>query len=459
MPYRAQPRRKRPIVIAHRGASGIRPEHTIEAYAVAILQGADFIETDVVATRDGVLVCRHENVLATVALDADHKIVLDQAGKPKVTGGTTNVSDRPEFSDLLTVKSIDGVPVGGWFSEDMTLAEIQSLRCRERIPGIRPDNTRFDDQFSIPTLADVISLVHAAERSTGRAVGIYIETKHPTFFAKEGRHIDGTLVDTSLGRLLVEAFVENKFTDPGRVYIQSFEIQNLIELRDSIMPSLGVDFPLVQLMGDIDQRSLQPTSNFSRPYDMVFNVERGADLEAIYSPLTLSLEGGITAETHYGDLTSKAAIQAIALRYAAGIGPWKNSFLRRSELAAPLDSNGDGASQITTQLTGKVHDLLGHALEAGLEIHPYTLRSEETFRTAHASGLTQSIDGEVLQLLAMGVSGFFIDQPLDGVRARDSFLAQNGHSVGASAWDSTDAPPWEGQGYDQLIALFERLSR
>ncbi|MGH8501132.1 MAG: glycerophosphodiester phosphodiesterase family protein [Gammaproteobacteria bacterium] len=157
------------IVIGHRGASGFRPEHTLSAYAVAIKQGADFIEPDLVATKDGHLIARHENDLT----------------------GTTDVSEHPEFADRQTTKMIDGVEVTGWFSEDFTLAEIKTLRARERIPDVRPQNALFDDRFEIPTLEEVIRLVERTEAMTGRKVGIYPETKHPTFFAKEGRFLDG----------------------------------------------------------------------------------------------------------------------------------------------------------------------------------------------------------------------------------------------------------------------------
>ena len=165
-----------PLVIGHRGASGERPEHTLEAYELAIQQGADFIEPDLVATRDGVLIARHENDLARVQLDENGQIVLDGDGNPIVTSESTNVATLPQFSDRLTVKSVDGTLVGGWFSEDFTLAEIKELQARERIPGIRPDNTQFNDQFEIPTFAEVIQLVKDVEAETGQQIGIYPET-------------------------------------------------------------------------------------------------------------------------------------------------------------------------------------------------------------------------------------------------------------------------------------------
>lgn len=147
-----------PLVIGHRGSSGARPEHTLASYALAIKQGADFVEPDLVATRDGFLIARHENLLATVKLDADGKIVFDVDGKPLVTQETSNVATydgdgdgdgAPDFTDRLTIKTIDGVTVGGWFTEDFTLAEIKELSARERIPDIRPDNTVYPRQHRV----------------------------------------------------------------------------------------------------------------------------------------------------------------------------------------------------------------------------------------------------------------------------------------------------------------------
>lgn len=420
----------KPIVIAHRGASGYRPEHTIEAYAVGILQGADFIEPDLVPTSDGHLIARHENALATVAIDAAGNIVLDSSGSPIVTGETTNVADLPQFANRLAVKAIDGVLVGGWFSEDFTLLEIKTLRTRERIPGVRPANANFNDLFQVPTLDEVILLVRVVELITGRQIGIYPETKHPTYFEYEGTRVSGALIGIDTSRLLVEALVRNGFTDPSRIFIQSFEFQNLIELQNVQMPASSIDVPLVQLYGDIDQCCLQPFDAFSRPYDMVYNALIGADLQAIYGGLAGVVRNGITPTTHYGDITSQRAFLTMRGLYAEGIGPWKNSFLRRGPLPAPVDGNGDGVAQITSALNGRIDASLAHAMEAGLLVHPYTLRAEENFLTLHANQVPQSITGEVLQLLSLGVDGFFIDQPDLGVAGRDQFLVLNGQQAG-----------------------------
>jgi glycerophosphoryl diester phosphodiesterase len=402
--------KKTPLVIGHRGASGYRPEHTLVSYRLAIQQGADFIEPDLVATKDGRLVTRHEPVLAIVQLDATGQIVLDANGKPIVLQETTNVAELPQFADKLAVKMLDGFRLGGWFTEDFTLAEIKTLRARERIPATRPANTKYNDKLEIPTLEEVIDLVKEVERETGKKIGIYPETKHPTYFAKEGTRIDGTPIDTSLGTLLIDVLRKKRFTDPKRVFIQSFEFANLIELQKSIMPAARVNLPLVQLYDDIP----------ALPYDMHYNALNGANLAAIYGGLAGVVS--ITPTTTYGDLLTEPALVYIARAYAEGIGPWKNTFLLREPLTPPIDGNGDGNAQIATRLTGAVAPYLQIALDQGLEVHPYTLRAEEEFLTANPDGTPQNVVDEALQLYELGVTGFFIDQPVCGDIARDIFV-------------------------------------
>jgi glycerophosphoryl diester phosphodiesterase len=195
-----------PIVIAHRGASAYRPEHTLGSYRLAIEMGADYIEPDLVPTRDGVLVARHENEIS----------------------GTTDVAARPEFAARRTTKEIDGRTVEGWFTEDFTLAELGTLRARERLPELRPANTAFDGRWRIPTLQEVIDLAVEA------GVGIYPETKHPAYFASIG---------LALEERLVAALEANGLDEPGSpVFIQSFEHSSLEEL------ARRVRVPLVQLL-------------------------------------------------------------------------------------------------------------------------------------------------------------------------------------------------------------------
>jgi glycerophosphoryl diester phosphodiesterase len=198
----------KPLVIAHRGASGYVPEHTLVSYLIAIQQGADFVEPDLVMTKDGVLVARHENEIGT----------------------TTDVAEKKEFAARKTTRSIDGQPVSGWFTEDFTLAELKTLRAKERIPRLRPGNARFDGMFEIPTMEEVLKLV----QSQARAVGVYPETKHPTHFQQLGLAMEAPLV------ALLE---RHGYRGPeARVFIQSFEPGNLKQL--SKMTAL----PLMQLI-------------------------------------------------------------------------------------------------------------------------------------------------------------------------------------------------------------------
>ena len=402
-----------PIVVGHRGASGHRPEHTIEAYTLAIEQGADFIEPDLVVTKDGVLIARHENEL----------------------GGTTNVADLPEFADRETTKMIDGAPVTGWFAEDFTLEEIKTLKSRERIPGTRPGNTQFDDLFDIPTLSEVIDLVKQVEADTGREIGIYPETKHPTFFAHEGTHLDGSPINMSLGQILIDTLTGENFTDADRIFIQSFEIANLLELQNDIMPAAGVDLPLVQLFGDTNGAFKNAGGGgFSVPYDFVYNIEQGLPaLLATYDQLVTDLPSstwiGIFLDgVDYGDFASQEALDAIG-DYAEGLGPWKNNIIPRVGTTTMYDFNGDGNPQIVTQLTGDTFPLIERAHNSGMQVHPYTLRAEEVFLTIEAdadlSNLTDddvlTMSDEVTLLIDLGADGFFTDFPEIGRQTVDAY--------------------------------------
>jgi len=186
-----------PIVIGHRGASGERPEHTLASYNLAIDEGADFIEPDLVLTKDNVFVARHENDIT----------------------GTTDVADHPEFAARKTTRVIDGESHTGWFTEDFTLAELKTLRAKERLPGLRPANTAYDGKFEIPTLAEVIALAKKRSKDTGRTIGIYPETKHPSYFASIGLPMERHLV--------AELKVAGWDSAEAPVFIQSFEVKNL----------------------------------------------------------------------------------------------------------------------------------------------------------------------------------------------------------------------------------------
>ena len=202
------------IVIAHRGASGERPEHTLESYRRAILQGADYIEPDLVMTHDGVLVARHENEI----------------------GGTTDVARRPEFASRRRTQSVDGETVTGWFVEDFTLAELKTLRARERLPELRPANTAFDGLFEVPTFEEIMALATATNRARGGAprIGVYPETKHPAHFRALGLPLE---------RALLEVLERHGYGERGApVFIQSFDPVNLRMLRGMTR------LPLVQLL-------------------------------------------------------------------------------------------------------------------------------------------------------------------------------------------------------------------
>lgn len=190
-----------PLIIAHRGASGHLPEHTLAAYTLAVFQGADVIEPDLVMSRDGELVARHDNRLEL----------------------TTNVAELPQFADRQRSNRVDGELLQGWFSEDFTLAELGQLRARERIPRVRPVNAGFDDQFGVPSLAAIIELVQSLQRLTGRAIGLYPELKHPQHFRELELDMEQTLVDT------LHAAGYRQRSDP--VWLQSFEPQSLRRLR------------------------------------------------------------------------------------------------------------------------------------------------------------------------------------------------------------------------------------
>jgi glycerophosphoryl diester phosphodiesterase len=279
--------RRLPLVIGHRGASGYRPEHTIASYTLAIELGADYIEPDLVSTKDHVLVARHENDIT----------------------GTTDVASHPEFAARRTTKTIDGVVHEGWFTEDFTLAELRTLRAVERLPDLRPANTAFDGLYQIPTFQEVIDL---AKR---HRVGIYPETKHPTYFDSIG---------LSLEEPMLAALRANGLDRPGaKVFIQSFEVANLKELNRR------TKLPLVQLIDEV-----------GAPYDFVVAGD----------PRT------------YADLVTPEGLAEIAT-YADGIGPSKN-------LIVPRDAAGN-----LLEPTSLVRD----AHRAGLVVHPWTFRRENSF--------------------------------------------------------------------------------
>jgi glycerophosphoryl diester phosphodiesterase len=340
------------IVIGHRGASGYVPEHTLTSYFIAIQDGADYVEPDLVMTKDGVLIARHENEI----------------------GGTTNVAEHPEFASRRATKVIDGSSVTGWFTEDFTLAELKTLRARERIPDTRPSNTRFDGQFEIPTFEEILALVHGVEeqrearaRQLGQPaphrIGVYPETKHPTYFANAGLPMEELLV-----RTLERHGYKGRH---GLAYIQSFEVGNLKAL------SKMTQLPLVQLM-----------DSEGAPYDFV----------AKHDPRT------------YADMMTPAGLAEIAT-YAQAIGPSKLSIIPRT-----------AAGKL-----GEPTALVANAHARGLLVHPWTFRAENTFlpvelRHGDAPTTNGDLQGELLSYLRAGIDGFFTDQADLGFKARAAFL-------------------------------------
>jgi glycerophosphoryl diester phosphodiesterase len=336
-----------PIVIAHRGASGYLPEHTLAAYYLAIQQGADYVEPDLVMTRDGVLVARHENEISA----------------------TTDVAMRAEFAGRKTRKTIDGEQVEGWFTEDFTLAEFKTLRARERLPQLRPGSGRFDGMFEIPTLDQVLALLQALDwqhrmlaQQEGRPapppIGVYPETKHPSYFAAAGLAMEETLVRTL-----------QRWGYTGRdapVFIQSFETANLKALRKMT----GVR--LVQLI-----------DSAGSPYDLVLA----------------------------GD--SRSAADLLTPQGLAGVAAYADAIGVNKSLIVPR--RGDGSLAAPTALVADAH-------AAGLRVHAWTFRAENEFlpkelRSGTDPSALGDMVGEVQRFLAAGVDGLFTDHPDVATRA------------------------------------------
>ncbi len=337
---------EQPLIIGHRGASGYRPEHTLASYQLAMDMGADFIEPDLVITKDGIVVARHEPNL------------ID----------TTDVLAHPEFAERRTKKWVDSTEMDGFFVEDFSFAELRTLRAVQSRPY---RDQSFNGQFLIPSLEEIIALVQSYEQKTGRKVGIYPETKHPSYFRQKGFRLEETLVDTLL---------KYQFVDPTRIYIQSFEVSNLRDLLKPLLAEKGLNIPLIQLF---DEWRLQPA-------DYVLAGRK---------------------ET-YGDLIRSESLQNHVASYARGIGVWKASIVERTPLSAAIDLDGNGKAECTDILSGNVQPTVTDAHAAGLLVHVYTMRDEERFL---AKGYTSARD-EYLSLRQLGVDGFFTDFP-DTARA------------------------------------------
>ncbi len=357
-----------PLVIGHRGASGYLPDHTLQSYALAIKLGADYIEPDLVATKDGHLIARHE---------------------PNITT-TTDVGSRPEFASRRRTATVEGVMEQGWFASDFTLAEIKTLRAVQPLAE-RPQ--RFNGKFQIPTLAEVIDLAKRESRRLDRRIGIYPETKHPTYHEEIGLPLEGRLV-----KALRRAGWNSR---RAPVFIQSFEQSNLKRLNRMT----GVR--LVQLVDANDVNpdgTLDYTAPFDRPYD--WTVSGDPELLARFFSFFATDEG----------------LEEIST-YADGIGPWK-VYIVSSE-AVDLngdgqvgDENGDGLVNEADRKLLPPTDLVERAHAHGLQIHTWTFRNEQRRLVSDYGGNPVN---EYLKFYELGVDGVFSDFPDTAFAARELF--------------------------------------
>lgn len=330
----ALPAMAKPLVIAHRGASGERPEHTLAAYALAIEQGADYIEPDLVLTKDGALVARHENEISTA----------------------TDVAQKPEFADRKTTKTIDGEAVTGWFTEDFSLAELKTLRAKERLPQLRPANMAFDGQFEVPTFEEILALARDAGMKTGRVIGVYPETKHPSYFESIGLPHEAPLLAA------LAAFGHDGADDP--IFIQSFEVGNLRRLRPKTRLRL---IQLIQTKG-------------GPPDD---------------------------PRARYADMATPAGLKAIAA-YADGIGVEK-------AMIVPRDAEGRSTAPTTLIADAHASGLEVHAWTFRLE--NFFLPAE--LRKGESPAAAGDLAAELKQFYALGIDGVFSDFPASAAAARD----------------------------------------
>ncbi len=351
---------EQPLVIGHRGASGYLPEHTLASYKKAIELGADFIEPDLVVTKDGELVARHE---------------------PNITA-TTDVSERSEFASRKKTRKVDGVEETGWFVTDFTLAELRTLRAKQPNP-VRDQS--FNKQFQIPTFREILELAKSESARTGRTIGVYPETKHPTY------HVDAGLpIEPRLLKILAEYGYTKK---DSPVIIQSFEVSNLKALRKQT----GVR--LVQLVdGDgVDAKGgVTLAAPFDKPYDFAVTKDKRT----------------------FADLLTPKGLAEIKT-YADGIGPWKPYLASAAQVLGPngkpKDLNGDGKITETDRVTITPTAVVKNAHAAGLFVHAYTFRNEADLLALDYNGNPKN---EYKRFFELGVDGVFSDFPDTAVAAR-----------------------------------------
>ncbi|MBD0280721.1 MAG: glycerophosphodiester phosphodiesterase [Thermoleophilaceae bacterium] len=341
-----------PLVIGHRGASGYLPEHTLESYRLAIKLGADYVEPDLVATKDGHLIARHE---------------------PNMIN-TTDVASRPEFADRRRTAVVDGVPEEGFFASDFTLAEIKTLRAVQSFPE-RPQ--RFNGRFQIPTLGEIIALVKRESRKRGRRIGIYPETKHPTYHKDLGLPLERRLV------AVLRRAGWNRRRAP--VFIQSFEQSNLIKLN-RITP--------VRLVQLVDAYDVNPdgTLAYAPPYDRPYD-------------WTVSGDPELLART-FGFFVTDEGLEEVR-SYADGIGPWKRYI---------VSTTGTGPDSQRRLLPPTA--LIQRAHAHGLLVHTWTFRNEQQRLVSDYGG---NPINEYLQFYELGIDGVFSDFPNTAFAARELF--------------------------------------
>jgi glycerophosphoryl diester phosphodiesterase len=360
----------RPLVIGHRGAAGYLPDHTLQGYQLAIKLGADYIEPDLVSTKDGVLIARHE---------------------PNITA-TTDVASHPEFASLKRTVSIDGgAPETGWFASDFTLRQIKTLRAVQPLAYRSP---RFNGKFQIPTFDEILDLVARNERRLHKTIGVYPETKHPTYHERLGLPLEARLVAT-----LKRHHLNHK---GAAVFIQSFEQSNLKKLN-TMTP-----LPLVQLVDANDVNpdgSLDYTAPFDRPYDW-----------------TVSGDPKLLART-FGFFATDAGLAEIKT-YADVISPWKRYIV--SSVPADLNHNGQVDDENGDGIVGDEPDrkalpptdLIQRAHAHGLQIHTWTFRDEQRHLL---SDYGDNPLEEYLQFYELGIDGVFSDFTGTAVAARHMF--------------------------------------
>ncbi len=352
---------KAPLVIGHRGASGYLPEHTLEAYKLAIEQGADFIEPDLVATKDGILIARHE---------------------PNITS-TTDVSERPEFANRKTKRKVDGVEEEGWFASDFTLAEIKTLFAKQ--PSAERDQSH-NGKFSVPTLSEIIALAKAEGKKAKRVIGIYPETKHPTYH----NELQLSLEDRLLAELAKHGYTKKN----SPVVIQSFEVSNLKYLRSK------TQVRLVQLIDADDVKpdgSMALVAPYDKPYDFVVNKD---------------------ART-FASLLTPEGLREIRT-YADGIGPWKPYLVSARQVDRDNDGkmddlNGDGKMDERDRMLMPAGNVVRDAHAVGLFVHAYTFRNEPRRLASDFQGDPKA---EYELFYKLGVDGVFTDFPDTAVAAR-----------------------------------------